>query len=129
MAGDEVDRMIRMAGRIAIDVEPAADSLGHSRDRSGFAADEAPHVVAEHAVELGPAAPDRKFSELRETRRVPGFGDKFRSGQQRMFGDVLNQRRILQYRAIRPAPENRGKIEAETVHVHLGNEIAEAVDD
>ncbi len=49
--------------------------------------------------------------------------------QHGMFGDVLEERRVLQHFAAGPAAEDGGQIEAETVDVQLGHQVRQAIDD
>src|SRR5262249_9202346 len=65
VAGDEVNRMVRMPPPIAVYVEAAANALGDPCRGAGLAAHETPDIIAEQAIQLGPAAPSREFTKLR----------------------------------------------------------------
>src|SRR6185436_11754767 len=90
---------------------------------------ETPGIVAEPAVELGPASPGGELADLRQAGRVPRLGDQLRPGQHGVFGDVLDERRVLENLAVGAAPQDRRQVEAKAVDVQLGNEVSEAVDD
>ena len=63
---------------------------GNGGSGARFADDEPAHVVAEPAVELGPAAPSRELAELRQTGGIPGLGQQLGAGQHRVLRDVLD---------------------------------------
>ena len=101
--------------------EPRREQPRHPR----VALHEAAHLVAEPPVPLGPAAPAREAAHLVEPGRVPRLGDELHVGHHRVPGDRLEQRRVRQHLAVAAAPEDRGQVEAEAVHVHLGHPVAQ----
>ncbi len=71
VAGDEIDRVVGVPRGVAVEVEAAADPLGQRRWPRRVAADEAADIVAEVAVQFGPAAPGGKLAELVTGRPRP----------------------------------------------------------
>ena len=92
------------------------------------ALDEAPDVVAEAAVPLGPAEA-REVADLVEPAGVPGLGDDLGVGQLVVELDVPEDRRVVHRAAVRPARQDRGEVEAEAVDVHLADPEAQALGD
>ena len=78
-------------------------AAGHARRKRALQArvalDEAPHVVAEHAVPLGPDVPVGERSDLVHAE-VPGLGDEVNLGQHGVLGNVADERRRRQRRAL-----------------------------
>src|SRR5262245_27222982 len=83
-------------------------------------------VVAELAVPLLPGIAD-EAAYLIEAGRVPGLGNQFSAGEQRIRFDVPEHWRIWQRAAEFIARQDRRQIEAESVDVHLGHPVAQAV--
>ena len=129
MAGHEVDAVIRFARAGLVEVGAAQQARRQRRGHACVALHELAHIVAEDAVPLRPSSPRRQCSHLVQTGRVPGFGDQLGIGQHGIVGHGLQQRRVLQHAAVLPATKDRCQVEAEAVHVHLGDPVAQAIDD
>ena len=95
---------------------------------SGVALDERADVVPEAAVPLDPAIA-RERPDLVQAGRVPRLGDELRAGEDRVGLDVPDDRRPRDRRAVLVARQDRRQVEPEAVDVHLGDPVAEAVED
>ena len=93
-----------------------------------IAAPEPAHVVAIAAVPLGPAQVGER-ADLVRAGRVPRFGNDLGVGQQRIFGDRLDQRRIRHQLAVAVAAEDRRQVEAEAVDVVVVHPVPQAMED
>src|SRR5690606_24846149 len=91
------------------------------------AAPEAPDVVAEAVVPLGPAR--REAADLVAARRVPGLGDQLDVAEHRVLGDPLEERGPREERSLGATRERRGEVEAEAVDADVQREMAEAFED
>ena len=109
----------------AVEVGAAADAAGEAADHPRVAPPEPAHVVAEAAVPLGPAALGER-ADLIGAGGVPGLGDELGVAEDRILGDALEQGRVRQHAAAAIAAEHRREIEAEAVHVHLDDPVAQA---
>ena len=85
-------------------------------------------VVAVAVVPLRPATAG-KPAYLVRAARVPSLGDDLRVAQERILGDALDDRRVLEKVARLVPPQDRAEVEAEAVDVHLHDPIMEAVAD
>ena len=125
VGGQEVDRVPGRAVLPPVEVGAAGEPCREQPRHPRIALHEAAHLVAEPPVPLGPAAPAREAAHLVEPGRVPRLGDELHVGHHRVPGDRLEQRRVRQHLAVAAAPEDRGQVEAEAVHVHLGHPVAQ----
>ena len=129
VAGDEVDAGFGLAPLVAVDLGAAQQPVGQPRatvpssPRKKLA-----HVVAEPAVPLLPGVAD-EAADLIEAGGVPRLGDELRAGERRIRFDVPQDRRVGHRMARRIARQDRREVEAEAVHVHLLDPVAQAVDD
>src|SRR6185437_11653710 len=89
-------------------------------------AQEAPGIITKTSIPFLPGISD-KAANLIESSRIPGFGDHLRSGKYRIRLDVPQKRRIGHESTVRITCEDGRQIEAEAIHVHLFDPIAEAV--
>ena len=129
VTSDKIDRGGRFASAFAVKIGRTEDALDHFTDRIVVAAEEAARGIAEFPVPFHPASVVREIADLVKSARVPGLGDEFAVGQNRVVGDGLEERRIGQGIALRVAAEDRRKVEAESVDVVFGRPIAQAIED
>src|ERR1700739_469948 len=118
MAGHKVHALFRFAFLVSIDFMAAKQSVGKMLYRALIAAQEAAHVIAEAPVPLSPAIAD-KTAHLVETSGVPRLGDTLCARQRWIGLDIPKHGRIGHHVAARIARQNRGEIEAESIHMHL----------
>src|SRR5215469_7302607 len=90
--------------------------------------DKAADIVAEAAVPFLPAVADES-PDLIETGGVPGLGDQLGTGEIRIRLDVPRGRGIFERAAAFIPGQDCGEVEAEPVDMHLGNPVAQAVED
>ena len=111
-----------------VQVARAGQPRGQQADHVRIAPPEAAQVVAVVAVPFGPAQAAER-AHLIAAGGVPRLGDDLRVGQQRVFGDRLDHRRIGHQLAVAVAAEDRRQIEAEAVDVIVVDPVAEAMED
>ena len=99
MRDDKVDGRAGLAAVVVVEVGAAGHARRERALDAGVALDKAPHVVAEHAVPLGPDVPVGERSDLVHAQ-VPGLGDEVNLGQHGVLGDVADERRRRQRRAL-----------------------------
>ncbi len=99
VAGDEVDRLLRLAIGVRVQVRAADQPLAHGPDAAGIAAHEPTHVIPEAAVPLHPAVAHER-ADLVQPGGVPRLGDQLRPGQHRVAVDVPQDRRPRQRPAV-----------------------------
>ena len=103
-----------------VDVVAAAEPGGQGRGQARIAAPEPADVVAINPVPDRPARAAREALDLVHPGGVPGLRDHLGVGQQRIFGDRLDHRRLDHHLA--PA-------EPEAVDVGLGDHVPQAGED
>src|SRR5581483_2107127 len=86
------------------------------------------NVVAESTIPLLPAVPD-KTADLVQASGVPSLGNELRARQRRIGLDVPQDRRVCKRTTRWIARQNRREIEAEPVHMHFLDPVAQAVHD
>ena len=126
MSGDEVDRgprppptTVELAGRSG---EPGRHGGGRR-----FRLPERARDVTILVVPLGPTR--RELAHLIAAGAdVPGFGDQLDAGEHRVLPAGVEKAAAL-VEAVVLARQDRGEVEAEAVHVHLGDPVAQAVGD
>jgi hypothetical protein len=128
VAGDEVDALFRAPFLVLIQIRAPDQTICDGPDHPGIPLEEGPHVVAKSTVPFFPAIAD-KAADLVETRCIPGFCNQLDVGQNRVRFDVPEDGGVLQRAAVRVAGQDRGEVEAETIHVHLADPVAETVED
>ena len=111
---------------------PNTSGLPVSRNASEWtvpavALHEGPDVVTKPAVPFLPTVAE-EGADLVEAGGVPRFRDQLDVGEHRVRLDVPEQRRRGHRAAPLVAAQDRGQIEAEAVHVHLGDPVVEAVE-
>ena len=126
MAGDEVNALLGLALLMAVNLGAADQPVGEAPERALRAAQEIPRVVAEPSVPLLPTVA-HKVAHLVKAGSIPGLGDELGARQQGVRLDVPDHRRTGHHVARGVTREDRGEIEAEAVHMHLGDPVAEAV--
>src|SRR5262249_43217362 len=110
-----------------IEVRTSRHASGQHWHHVGIAFHEAADVVAELTVPFCPPTPIWKGPHLIKSRSVPGFGYELRVREDWIASDGFQKRRVRQYRAVGSPPKNGRKVESESVDVHLGYPISEAV--
>ena len=110
------------------DVARAGERGGEARRRMcGVAAPEAAHPVAVAVVPLEPGR--REAPELVAARAdVPGLGDQHAVGEQRVGGDLAQERRAAGRSRAAVRPRIGGEVEAEAVDAGLADEVAQRVE-
>src|SRR3954451_8778519 len=92
------------------------------------AAEEVADVVAKAAVPFLPTVAD-ETTNLIKAGGIPRFGDHLDARELGIGLDVPEDGRTGHHLPGGVAGEDRGKVEAEAVHVHFGDPIAETVQD
>src|SRR5579885_3133054 len=111
------------------EVIAAIDSSHEGADFTFVALEERSHVVAELPVPLKPKETWETPAEF-VRRNVPCLSDQPDSCKSRIGVDLRQDRWVLEIeRSVVIAGEDRGQIEAETVHMHLCDPIAHAIED
>src|SRR3954452_24121171 len=115
MTGDEIDAGIGTAPAVFIEVAAAAEPRSEFRDDPAVAFPEPPHGVAIFSVPFRPA--DGKIADLvAALAEVPGFGDQFDLGQDRILMDDIEKR--AEFIDLVQFPRQRaGEVEPETIDV------------
>src|SRR5579883_678950 len=124
----EIDAVDRQLTAGLVQVGTARQPRSDGSDHTGIAFEEAPDVIAEAAVPLGPAV-SGKMADLVETGGVPGLGNDFRIGQVFIELDLPDDRRMGAGNAIFTARQNGAFVEAEAVYVSLADPVAQTFDD
>ena len=125
--GDEVHGCDRSAAIDLIQVGTAHESAGEFRQRGRLRAPEVAHAIAVAAVPFGPAG--REAAHLIAARaEIPRFRDQLDAGDHRiLFDDVEEGRQFVDFLEL--TGQCGGKIESESVDVHFGDPVAQAVGD
>ena len=113
---------------VLVEVGAAGQPVGEHAEHARVAQPEAPDVVAVPPVPLRP----RFLGEgphLVGARRVPRLGDQLHVAQDRILGDPLQQRRVLQQPSGPLAAQDRREVETEPVDVHLDDPVPQAIED
>ena len=125
--GDEVDRGDRPAAVAEVQVAGAGQPGGELGQRGVLAAPEIPHRVPVLAVPLRPQR--REVPDLvTALAHVPRLGDELDLGDDRVLLDHVEERGQPVHLVELPG-QRRGQVEAEAVHVHLGDPVPERVHD
>ena len=124
---DEVDRRVRTAAVVGVEVRRAGEAGGELAHGGVLAAPVVPDGVAVLAVPLGPQGWEvahlvAAFAE------VPRLGDEFDLADDGVLLHEVEERRELVDRVELPGQAGR-EVEAEPVDVHLGDPVAQRVQD
>ena len=126
VGGDEVDAGRRPATVAVEDVGRSGQPLTHLRDPVAVASPEVPDVVAEPVVPLAPVATEA--ADLVAVRaEVPRLGDDLDPAQHRIVAEQLQERVVQVDLVLLVADQRRHQVEAEAVHAHLGDPVAQRV--
>ena len=128
VGGDEVDAVIRLAAVVAVEIAGAGQPRGEVAGLRVVASPVAADVIAVAAVPLGPPQA-RERSHLVGPGGIPRFGDDLRVGEQRIFGDQLDDRRIRQDLAVAVAAEHARQIKSETIDVVVVHPVPQTEED
>ncbi len=124
---DEVDGRGRAAAVGFVEVARPGQAGGELGDAVVLTAPEVPHGITVLAVPLGPQR--REVADLVATgAQVPGFGDQFDLGDDRILLDEVEERGQSVDLVELPC-QGRGQIEPESVDVHIGDPVAQRVHD
>ena len=125
--GHEVDRRDRGATGVLVQVGAARQARAELAQHAGLGAVEVAHRVAVAAVPLGPQG--REAAHLvAALAQVPRLGDQLHLGDDRVLLDDVEERREAVH-LVQLAGQGGGQVEAEAVHVHLGDPVAQRVHD
>jgi len=124
----EIDAVRGRAPVILIQVGTAGKPRRERAARTPIAAPIPAHVVAVAPVPFRPPRIAER-AHLVRTAGVPRLSDQFGFVQDRVFGDALDQRRLVVQIAFAVASENRRQIKAEAVDVHGCDPIAQTIYD
>jgi hypothetical protein len=113
---------------VRVEVRTAEAAVGEGQHGAVVRLDEPSDVVAESAVPLLPRVAG-EAADLVEPGRVPGFGDELGPGQDRIRLDVPEDGGTLQRTAGLVARQHGREVEPEAVDVHVGDPVAQAVED
>ena len=123
--GDEVDAGHRVARVGLVEVGAAGEPAGEVVDGPGLAPPEVAHRVAVVAVPLRPQR--REVAHLvAALADVPRLGDELHLADHRVLLDQVEEGREP-IDLVQAAGQRGGEVEAEPVHVHLGDPVAQAV--
>ena len=106
--------------------EPAT-RRGQLAGDAGVSLDELADRVAELAVPLGPAAVGERAEPV--LADAPGLGDQLDPREDRVGLDLVDDRRLALLLLVDVDGEDRRQVEPEPVDVHLGDPVAQAVED
>src|SRR5690606_6060266 len=127
MAGDEVDAGVRFPAAALVEVAAAAEAGGELADDPAFALPEAADGVTILAVPLGPERGE-VADLVAAPADAPRLRDELHPGAHRVLVDDVEEGPELVH-LMELAGEGAREVEAEAVHVHLLNPVAEAVHD
>ena len=126
VGGDEVHR--GPAAAAPVQVRRARDPGGDLADGSRLALDVLAHHVAVLPVPFSPSAVVGEVPDLVQAPGVPGLRDQLAVAQYGVEGQLLEDGRVGQRRAVLGAVEDRRQVEPEAVNVVLGRPVAQAVE-
>src|SRR5690606_37342951 len=127
VAGDEVDGGGRTPAVVLVQVAGAGQPGGELRQRGRLAAPQVADRVAVAAVPLGP--PGREVAHLVAAGTdVPRLGDQLDLGEHRVLLHQVEER-AQPVHFVQFAGQCGGEVEAEAVHVHLGDPVAQRIHD
>ena len=127
VGGDEVDRGVRRAPVVGVQVGGARQPGRHLADAAGLQPPEVAHRVAVAVVPLAPRR--REAADLVAVHAgVPRLGDQLHVPQHRVLADGGDEV-PGQVDAVPGAGQRRREVEAEAVDVHLGDPVAQRVED
>ena len=127
VCGDEVDRRVRRAAVVGVQVARAGEPGRHRAYAGGSPAPEVAQGVAELVVPLDPRR--RELSHpVAVHRRVPRLGDQLDVTQGRVLADGGDQV-AAHVDDLVGAGQGAHQVEAEAVDVHLGDPVAQRVED
>lgn len=125
--GDEVDRGVRAAAAPGVQVARSGEAVAQVAD---IVLGTAPEVADGVAVAVVPLRPQRREgADLVAARsHVPGLGDQLDPAQHRVLGDHREERGE-HVDVVHGAGQCGRQIEAEAVHAHLGDPVAQRIGD
>ena len=127
VGGDEVDRRRRLAGAALVEVARPGEPVAHLGQARPLPPPEVPHRVPVLPVPFRPQ--DREVAHLvAALPQVPRLGDELDRGHDRVLVDEVEERAQPVGR-VHPPGQGGGQVEAEAVDVHVGDPVAEAVED
>src|SRR5208337_3352082 len=118
MTGHVVDAALRTLTGLRINIGAAADAARKCAEQPLIAAPKAAHIVTKPAIPFGPPA-IRKTADLIRARGIPRLSDEFGFAQDRILGNLFEQRRIVEQLTGTVAAQDRGEVESKAIHVHL----------
>ena len=125
VGGDEVDGRHGAAARVLVEVGGAGDAGGEFAQRGRLAAPEVADGVAVLAVPFRPLR--REVAHLVAAGpNVPGLGDELDLGHHRVLLDEFEEGGELVH-VVELAGQGGGEVEAEAVHVHFRDPVAQRV--
>src|SRR4030095_1791672 len=124
----EVHACLCFALFVAIDLVPAKQPVRETAQRAMVTAEEAPYVITKVSIPLLPAV-SNKTANLVQSGGVPRFSDHLCPSKIWIRFNIPEDRGIRHHAAAGIARENRGEIKTETIHMHLFNPIADAIQD
>ena len=127
VGGHEVHRGVRRPAVVGVQVGGARQPGGDVADPAGVEPPEVPDGVAVLVVPLAPRR--REPADLVAVHaRVPRLGDQLHVPQHRVLADRGDEVPV-QVDPVAGPGERRGQVEAEAVDVHLGDPVAQRVQD
>ena len=136
MAGEEVHagivaRVIVVVVGIeaAVEVAGAGDAPGGLPGVPVISLQISPQGIPVASVPLRPALAGGELPHLVEPACVPGLRDQLHVPQDRVGGQKLQQRRVVQGRAVLMPPQDAGQVEAEAVDAVAHRPVAQAFQD
>src|SRR5262249_11977687 len=123
---DEVDAVLRSLS-VLVDIGASADASRHRTEHPRVTLDELPDVVTEAPVPLGPPIA-WKVSDLIQPCSVPRFCNYFAVCQCVVELYLPDERWVRERSAVLAARKDGPLVEPETIHVHLLDPIAQAID-
>ena len=127
VSGHEVHRGVRRAAVVGVHVGGAGEPRGHLADSLGAGPPEVAHGVAVAVVPLDPRRGERP-DEVAVHAGVPRLGDELDVAQHRVLADRRHEGAV-HVDVVAGARQRRGEVEAEAVDVHLGDPVAQRVED
>ena len=127
MRGDEVDGGVRLAAVIGVQVGRPAEAVREVRRLAALPLPETPDAVPVARVPFAPAR--GKVADLvAALAKVPGLGDQLHLADHRVLPDDVEEA-PEPIHVVQLPSQRRCQVEAEAIHVHLGDPVAQAVHD
>ncbi len=127
VGGDEVDRRRRLAGADLVEVARPRQPVAHLGQARPLAPPEIPHRVPVLPVPFRPQ--HREVAHLvAALAQVPRLGDELDRGHHRVLVDEVEER-AQAVGGVHAPGQGRRQVEPEAVDVHVGDPVAQAVED